>query len=115
MPLYTYVCADYHEQEIRHGMTESPVIRCPTCGGQCRILVGVAGIPAAKIPNRDGYHPGLALYPGDRSAYVDGPRAMRRLLDDRKRRGLGDPVPPDELVRPKPVLAPPPFPTRDED
>lgn len=39
MAIYLYGCENKHEQEVKHGMKESPVILCPVCGKVCRKLL----------------------------------------------------------------------------
>lgn len=53
------------------------------------------GCPSVRIRYRDratsggklDYHPELARFPGDREAFVDGERALRKLVDARRRQG----------------------------
>jgi hypothetical protein len=56
----------------------------PSGGGTSRVPTG--GLtPRAKTYG--GYHPGLALRQNDPSAWVDGPRSLQKLVDERKRKG----------------------------
>lgn len=80
---------------------------CPDCGatdlgwvsqrfGHCRRR------PVRfKIRDRSGYHPGLARFPNDPEAYVDGEDSLRRVMDKRKAQGYvqvtaQDLAPPDK-------------------
>lgn len=86
MATYTYVCEQGDEETHSHGMREEPLIVCSMCGGPMRIKVRSA--PAISVPDRTGYHPGLALRAGDPTAYVSSERDLRRVIDDRKRKGF---------------------------
>ncbi len=46
MPTYSYQCNRCdHIQEVFHGMSAAPQIKCPECGGKCKKLLGTgAGI-----------------------------------------------------------------------
>jgi putative FmdB family regulatory protein len=40
IPFYDYQCCEcYHVQEVRHGMTENPVVICERCKYTCRKLL----------------------------------------------------------------------------
>lgn len=40
-----------------------------------------------RIDKVSGYHPGMARFPGDPKAYVDGPLSLAKRLDELKREG----------------------------
>jgi len=45
MPLYEYQCLpNKHRFELRHGMTETPVLTCPQCGADVRRVIQPVGI-----------------------------------------------------------------------
>ena len=44
-------------------------------------------LPNFKIKDRSGYHPGLARYPNDPQAYVDGSHSLQRRVSQRLREG----------------------------
>lgn len=113
MPSYLYRCDSCgNERRVHHSMDTTPKVTCERCSTvpppSMRIVVGADGIPAARAPDRTGYQPCLARYPNDPTAYVDGPRALSKLIDDRKRRGWGDPVSPSDVASKN--TTPPPAP-----
>lgn len=77
-----------HEESVSHGMGEQVWVGCPMCPNEAmRIVVSADSIPAAKIKNGgEGYQPGLARRPNDPKAWVDGPRMLRKKVDQAKRR-----------------------------
>ena len=98
MPLYTYkskvptlACAHCRDTfSVFQRMSDSSLTECPECGRGVYVQIRVKA--AIKIPHhlkgdcRD-YRDDLARYPGDPRAWVDGPRALRRLVDQTKREG----------------------------
>lgn len=46
MPTYSYECRKCGEvHSVFHGMNDSPRVKCPTCGGGCKKLLGTgAGV-----------------------------------------------------------------------
>lgn len=86
MPSYVYRCdACGLETETWHTMA-SPVPSVCGAHGPMRIVVGALGIAGMKIKNEGaGYQPGLARRPNDPEAWVDGKRALNKLVDKRKR------------------------------
>lgn len=91
MSTYLYRCtgnACGAETTVRHGMAESPTVECGLHAPPLPMRIVVGGSPAFSIPDRSGYHPGLALRAGDPTAYVSGDRDLRKVIDDRKRRGF---------------------------
>ena len=86
MPSYVYRCDQCGvETEVYHSMAHpNPSV----CGehGAMRIVVGALGIANMKIKNEGaGYQPGLARRPNDPEAWVDGKRALNKLVDKRRR------------------------------
>lgn len=79
----------------RHGVSayqhfdDKPLEECPECGAPVyRAIVGLRFRFSHSLKN-DGfdYREDLAAKPNDPEAYVDGPRALRKLIDKRKRQG----------------------------
>ena len=55
-----------------------------------RRVIGARGLPGVKARSVEGYQPGLARYPDDPRAFVDGSRALMKLRDAAKREGAED-------------------------
>ena len=52
MPTYVYKCTKCSkEQDVLHGMSESPRVKCPVCGNKCvkDVMAGIAGNPGGII------------------------------------------------------------------
>jgi len=96
MPLYKYKssmpglsCMKCEKGLVKmQTMSDDALTHCPDCGGPIQRIIQSCGI---KIPHsmkvRVDYRDDLARYPGDPTAWVDGPRALSKLMDDRKRMG----------------------------
>jgi predicted nucleic acid-binding Zn ribbon protein len=87
--IYTYRCPEGHEQIQVHGMGEDPEILCETCSGLCKRVIRPASMKVRHVLKGDcrDYREDLARFPNDPEAFVDGPRALKKLLDKRKREG----------------------------
>ena len=91
MPNYVYrskdpACAGF---EAHEPMT-APSTRCPDCGAAVYRAITNRGGTVIRYTMRGDmrdYRVDLARFPGDRTAFVDGPRALSRLKDARKRAG----------------------------
>lgn len=93
MPSYSYKCdaCENVERNVVHGMFESVVVPCTKCaGGQAmRILIQPVKTQI-RYSMRDDcrqYRSDLARFPNDPRAYVDGPRAIQKLIDQTRREG----------------------------
>lgn len=54
MPTYEYLCDDCGEKfEKYQNMTDSPLLKCPSCGGSIRRLIGTGG---GMILKGSGFH-----------------------------------------------------------
>ena len=76
-------------------MHEAPTPTCaPPCGGAYRKLIGAGQgrrrAPAGQVRSVSGYQPGLARFPDDPRAYVEGPHSLNKLKDAAKRRGASE-------------------------
>lgn len=87
---YTYRCAEGHVEQVEHPMGASGFeLVCRNCGAPMQIVVGVPQIRVRHGMRGDmrDYREDLARFPNDPEALVDGPRALQRLMDKRKRQG----------------------------
>ncbi len=90
---YTHRCdsCGFESDKVLGRMSEPARTNCPVCD-QETFLRRVTKTPAIHVGQRlknDGYEyrEDLARFPGDRRAYVDGPRAVQNLIDQTKREG----------------------------
>lgn len=90
--IYTHRCDTCKlEGYVQQAMSEEPEVTCPNCQTPTflrRVLIS----PKVKIGQslrNDGvdYREDLARFPNDPQAIVDGPRALRKLKDQRQREG----------------------------
>ena len=104
MPLFDFRCP------LCKGVTESYLplhdetnrIECASkCGSLAVRCVGRADgrAPAKRVVDVTGYHPSLARFSGDPSAYVDGKHSLQKVIDARQAAGWGRPAPADEIAR----------------
>ena len=91
MPDYRYrgdnECCSF---TINQTMAEDRIASCPACGG--KVVQVIDKIPSVRVRyalrgTGHDYREDLARFPNDPEAYVDGPTAVRKLLDKRKRQG----------------------------
>lgn len=98
MPLYTYRadapgsaceagCRDGFE--VRQNLSAKALEACPSCGARVRRVIRPSHtiIRHSMRGTMHDYRDDLARFVGDPEAYVDGPRALQRLIDKRKRQG----------------------------
>lgn len=89
--IYTHRCEGCnHEGQVNQAMSEEPTTECPVCFSASYIRrIGRVGMKIGHSLRNDGrdYREDLARFPGDPQAMVDGPRALQKLKDQRRREG----------------------------
>lgn len=79
------------EDEVNQAMSETPVDYCPHCKHNTflRRITKAPKVKMGQSVRNDGadYREDLARFPNDPQARVDGPRALRKLKDQRQREG----------------------------
>lgn len=74
---------------IRQNLSDKPLESCPVCEVKVRRAIQ----PTAHLIRHSmkgdcrDYRDDLARFAGDPQAYVDGPRSLQKLIDQRKREG----------------------------
>lgn len=92
---YTYRCREGHLREVEHPMGANVRVVCEgdhhgfTCLHTMHIVVKSPQIRIRHAMRGDmrDYREDLARFPNDPEALVDGPTALRKLKDRRKRQG----------------------------
>lgn len=90
--IYTHRCDNCGREElVQQAMKDIPITYCPECRTNT-FLRRIERAPMQRMGQsvrNDGfdYREDLAKFPGDPTAYVDGPRQLKRLMDSRKREG----------------------------
>lgn len=94
MPHYRYRCRDCgDETHALQSFQDDPIEDCLACPGTVyRVIQRVQFKRSSRALRGESgsghdYREDLAEYPGDPDAYVDGPRALQKLIDKRKRQG----------------------------
>lgn len=109
MPTYNYKCDEGHYFEVFHPMAGPVRTSCEIegCRSSCaRVITAAAQFKFCRAFKVDReYREDLARFKGDKRALVDGPRALKRLMDTTKREveasgGMIRTV--DELAQPTP-------------
>lgn len=94
MPAYDFgcdTCGHFWEETRPMAECDSPSA-CPKCADPGRRAWLTPPRGGMKMVDVSGYHPGLALKPGDPEAWVDGRHSLQKLVDKRQREGHGPPI-----------------------
>jgi predicted nucleic acid-binding Zn ribbon protein len=89
VPTYTYKCDRCEcEQLYTHGMAENPAVPCTVCANPCHIVIrALVPVKVRQALKGTEYREDLARFSNDPRAWVDGPRALKKLIDQTKREG----------------------------
>lgn len=84
---YIYRCSNCESLRFQtHSIKEDPRVECGCCGQDMYKVIRASSSVGVRIKNGgEGWQSGLARHPRDREAMVDGPRALQKLIDKRKR------------------------------
>jgi hypothetical protein len=88
VPNYTYTCDRGHLVQIFHSGAAPIRSKCefPECSAPARIKIGLPQIVISRSLKVDReYREDLARFPGDKRAFVDGPKATQKLISQTKR------------------------------
>lgn len=86
-PCYDFQCDTCTElwDETRPMAESDAPSTCPACGAAGRRAWRTC--PPARMVDVSGFHPGLARFPGDPLAHVEGKHSLNKLVDEKKREG----------------------------
>lgn len=92
MPRYEMgcdTCGEFWDEIRPMSESDAPCV-CPRCKDPGRRVWRTP--PGNRVVDVSGYQPGLALKPGDPSAWVESRHSLDKLIDQRRREGHGPPL-----------------------